>query len=61
MLSFENKGKSGSGRVCYVDFALYERIYLITAYPKNKKENLSKAERNAIATTIAQLENSLKE
>lgn len=60
-IAFENKGKSGSGRVCYVDFALYERIYLITAYPKNKKENLSKAERNAIATTIAQLENSLKE
>ncbi|MEE3451257.1 MAG: type II toxin-antitoxin system RelE/ParE family toxin [Acutalibacteraceae bacterium] len=60
-IAFENKGKSGSGRVCYVDFALYERIYLITAYPKNKKENLSKAERNAIAATIAQLENSLKE
>jgi len=38
-IAFENKGKSGSGRVCYVDFALYERIYLITAYPKNKKEN----------------------
>ncbi len=56
-IAFENKGKSGSGRVCYVDFALYELIYLITAYPKNKKENLSKAERNAIATTIAQLEN----
>ena len=60
-IAFENKGKSGSGRVCYVDFALYERIYLITAYPKNKKENLSKAERNAIAAMIAQLENSLKE
>ncbi|MBQ2347490.1 MAG: type II toxin-antitoxin system RelE/ParE family toxin [Clostridia bacterium] len=60
-IAFENKGKSGSGRVCYVDFALYERIYLITAYPKNKKENISKAERNAIAAMIAQLENSLKE
>lgn len=57
---FENRGKSGSGRVCYVDFIMYEKIYLITAYPKNEKENLSKAERNAIAAMIKQLENALK-
>ena len=55
-IAFENKGKSGSGRVCYVDFAVSDRIYLITAYPKNEKENLSKSERNAIANMIAQLE-----
>lgn len=58
--AFEGKGKSGSARVCYVDFAVYEKIYLITAYPKSEKENLSKAERNAIATVIAQLEKSLR-
>ena len=43
-----------------MDFAIYEKIYLITAYPKNDKENLSKAERNAIADMIQQLENALK-
>ena len=59
-IAFENRGKSGSGRVCYVDFAIYEKLYLITAYPKNDKENLSKAERNAIADMIQQLENALK-
>lgn len=59
-IAFENRGKSGSGRVCYVDFAVYEKIYLITAYPKNEKENLSKSERNAIAAMIQQLENDLK-
>lgn len=59
-IAFENRGKSSSGRVCYVDFAIYEKIYLITAYPKNDKENLSKAERNAIADMIQQLENALK-
>ena len=59
-IAFEGRGKSGSGRVCYVDFAEYERIYLITAYPKNEKENLSKAERNAIATLITKLEKTLK-
>ena len=59
-IAFEGKGKSGIGRVCYVDFVVYEKIYLITAYPKNEKDNLSKAERNAIAAVIAQLEHALK-
>ena len=59
-IAFENRGKSGSGRVCYVDFAVYEKIYLITAYPKNVKENLSKSERNAISEMIKQLERALK-
>lgn len=37
-VTFEHRGKSGSGRVVYVDFPAYETIYLITAYPKNEKE-----------------------
>ena len=56
---FDNKGKSGSARVCYVDFAVYERIYLITAYPKNEKENLSKEERNQIKKLIKILEDNI--
>jgi hypothetical protein len=60
-IAFEGQGKSGSGRVAYVDFALYETIYLITACPKKEKDNLSKAERNAIAKTISRLEQGLKE
>ena len=59
-IAFEGRGKSGSGRVCYVVFAVYDKIYLITAYPKNEKANLSKAERNAISSLIAQLEELLK-
>ena len=59
-IAFEGKAKSGSGRVCYVDFAVFDKIYLITAYPKSEKDNLSKSERNAIANMIAQLEKSLK-
>lgn len=58
--SFENRGKSGSARVVYVDFAVYEKIFLITAYPKNEKDNLSQAERNAVKKLIENLENSLK-
>ena len=43
-IAFEGQGKSGSGRVAYVDFTVQETIYLITAYPKSEKDNLSKAE-----------------
>lgn len=35
--ALENRGKSGSVRVVYVDFVVYETIYLITAYTKNEK------------------------
>jgi hypothetical protein len=60
-IAFEGQGKSGSGRVAYVDFTVHETVYLITAYPKNEKDNLSKAERNAIAKMIIRLEQGLKE
>lgn len=59
--AFEGKGKSGSVRVCYVDFAVYESIYLITAYPKSEKDNLSRAERNSIAKVIKALETAISE
>ena len=55
-VAFEGRGKSGSARVCYVDFAVYERIYLITAYAKDEKDNLSKAERNEVKKLIHILE-----
>ena len=44
-IAFHGRGKSGSGRVAYVDFTTYDCIYLITAYPKNEKDNLSPKER----------------
>lgn len=57
--SFENEGKSGGVRVCYVDFIVEETIYLITVYPKNEKDNLSQAERNDIRKAIELLKKSL--
>ena len=60
-IAFDGTGKSGSGRVAYVDFTVYKKIYLITAYPKSEKDNLTKAERNAIAKIIVRLEQGLKE
>ena len=59
-IAFEGQRKSGSGRVAYVDFTVHETVYLITAYPKSEKDNLSKAERNSIAKMIVLLEKGLK-
>lgn len=58
--ALDNRGKSGSARVCYVDFIIQETVFLITAYPKNEKENLSKAERNTIHKLIVALEHMLR-
>lgn len=55
-----NRGKSGSIRVVYVDFLLYEKLYFISAYPKNEKDNLTDEERNSIRKFIQQLEDELR-
>ena len=57
--AFPNRGKSGSSRVLDVDFVLAETIYLIFAYPKNEKDNLTDEERNNIKKMIAKIEQSL--
>lgn len=59
--SFEHRGKSGSIRVIYIDFEVYEKIYLITAYPKNEKDNLTAAERNELKQLVSILERQLNE
>ena len=53
----ENRGKSGSVRVCYTDFAEYEVTYLITAFEKKEQENLSNEEK----VVLKKLVKSLKE
>ena len=59
--AFEHRGKSGSVRVIYVDFEIYEKIILITAYTKDEKDNLSDSEKNEIKHLIKLLEQQLKE
>ena len=59
--AFEHRGKSGSIRVIYIDFEIYEKIYLLTAYPKNEKDNLSKSERNELRELVKVLEHQLEE
>ena len=59
--AFRHRGKSGSVRVIYVDFEVYEKIFLITAYTKEEKDNLSDSERAEIRHLINVLEEQLRE
>lgn len=59
--AFEHRGKSGGARVIYVDFEVYEKIYLLTAYTKKEKENLSQEECNDLRRLIAVLDKQLEE
>ena len=43
-------GKSGGGRVVYIWRNHRFPVFLIAVFPKNEKENLSMAERNALRT-----------
>lgn len=54
------RGKRGSARVIYVDFALYEKTYLLAAYAKNEQENLSKAQCNDLKRLTQTLEQELR-
>ena len=58
--AFENQGKSGSVRVIYVDFEVYEKVYFLDAYQKSDKENLTKEERNNLKKAVEILEFSLE-
>jgi len=40
-ISLEGRGKSGGGRVIYVDIVVKKRIHLVLAYPKNVQDNLT--------------------
>ncbi|MDY4264463.1 type II toxin-antitoxin system RelE/ParE family toxin [Megasphaera elsdenii] len=57
--AFEGRGKSGSTRVCYVDFEIKETIYLLAVFAKNELENLTKEERNHLKKQIDILESNL--
>ena len=44
-----------------LDFEVYEKIFLITAYPKSEKDNLTQAERNELKQLVEILERQLEE
>ena len=56
-----NAGKSGGVRVLYVDLVVLEEVYLISAYAKSNKVNLSNKEKNEIKKLIELLKKSAEE
>lgn len=44
----DNKGKSGGGRVIYLDIFEKEKTYLLFAYPKSVMENLTEEQKKSI-------------
>ena len=49
------RGKSGGGRVIYIHHDADHPIFLLAAFAKNEKANLSKAERNELAKSVKML------
>ena len=49
------RGKSGGGRVVYILNDANHPIFLLAAFAKNEKSNLSKAERNELAKFVKAL------
>ena len=50
---------SGAIRVCYACFLAGRAIFMVTAYGKNRKENISAQEKKLYRKLLAQIENQL--
>jgi hypothetical protein len=48
------RGKSGAYRVCYVSFPDFGTVALVVVFGKNETDNLTAADRQAIAAVLAQ-------
>jgi mRNA-degrading endonuclease RelE of RelBE toxin-antitoxin system len=48
------RGRSGAYRVCYASFPEFGTVALVVIFGKAEKDNLTKADRNAIAKVITQ-------
>ena len=51
-IPLEGRGKSGGGRVIYVDVVIREQIYLLLAYPKNVQTDMSPDQKKIIRQLI---------
>lgn len=56
----EDKGKRGGSRVLYVDYVVFETVYLVSAYPKNEKDDISSEERKLYKKLIEQTKKALE-
>ena len=54
-IQLEGRGKSGGGRVIYVDVFELEKLYLLLAYPKNVQDNLTADQKKQIRKIIEEI------
>ena len=54
-LEYAGKGKSGGARIIYVDIVVKEAVYLLMAYSKGTRENISADDKKVIAKLISEL------
>ncbi|MDL2238467.1 type II toxin-antitoxin system RelE/ParE family toxin [Christensenellaceae bacterium OttesenSCG-928-K19] len=58
-IEFGGKGKRGGARVIYVDILEHGNIFFLAAYAKGAQENISEADKKAIANLIGLLKTEL--
>lgn len=54
-IQLAGRGKSGGGRVIYLDVFEKENLYMLFAYPKNVQEDLTPDQKQAIRRMIEQI------
>lgn len=52
----KGQGKSGGARVIYIDFTSAERIYILTAYAKNEKSDLTMEQKKILYSLVKRIE-----
>ena len=55
-----DRGKSGGARVIYIDFAKYEKTYLIAVFSKSETDDLTMSEKNELKSLVRVLELELR-
>lgn len=51
-IQLDARGKSGGGRIIYLDIFEKEKLYLLFAYPKNVQENLTEEQKQTIKMLV---------
>jgi hypothetical protein len=51
-IQIENRGKSGRGRVIYVDVFEKEKLYFLLAYPKNIQDDLTPDQKKQVRKLV---------
>ena len=54
-IPLEGRGRSGGGRVIYVDVLVRERIYLLLAYPKNVQGDLTPDQKKLVRQVVKRI------